>query len=324
MGQGADLAKQGLIDWEEFIRASAFERQKMVDAILKSPRFTGGYADNDAIDAALNNRPVPLSPADNITAPKWDDFDEEHFGIKALAEYYEKHTDHIQEQARELIQTLDDVDDALERAFDDIDAEQAAWRDVRVDIDLDDFFGDLDEAEAKLNNTYGNMKQLSQHTFNAMQDSFADFFISLKDGVDDIGDVFDSFFDSIYRAASQIAAQQLTTSIFKGLDIKLPERAGGGPVYPGTTYVVGERGPELLTMGGAGGYVTPNHAIGQPAPVNIQVINNSQEQATVTESRGPGGSREVMIAIGNDIAGGGPMARAIENRYGLMPQGRRV
>ena len=38
------------------------------------------------------------------------------------------------------------------------------------------------------------------------------------------------------------------------------KRAAGGPVSAGSTYLVGERGPELLTMGG-NGYVTPNNAI---------------------------------------------------------------
>ena len=38
-------------------------------------------------------------------------------------------------------------------------------------------------------------------------------------------------------------------------------RAEGGPVSGGRTYLVGERGPELLTMGGSG-YVTPNSALG--------------------------------------------------------------
>lgn len=37
-------------------------------------------------------------------------------------------------------------------------------------------------------------------------------------------------------------------------------RAIGGGVDSGTTYLVGERGPELLTMGGKG-YVTPNHGM---------------------------------------------------------------
>jgi hypothetical protein len=38
-------------------------------------------------------------------------------------------------------------------------------------------------------------------------------------------------------------------------------RAVGGTVNKGQTYLVGERGPELLTMPGSGS-VTPNHKIG--------------------------------------------------------------
>lgn len=38
------------------------------------------------------------------------------------------------------------------------------------------------------------------------------------------------------------------------------ERAAGGPTAAGQTYLVGEQGPELLTMP-ASGYVTPNHAL---------------------------------------------------------------
>ncbi len=38
-------------------------------------------------------------------------------------------------------------------------------------------------------------------------------------------------------------------------------RAMGGPVDPRSTYLVGERGPELLRMGNLGGFITPNHAL---------------------------------------------------------------
>lgn len=38
-------------------------------------------------------------------------------------------------------------------------------------------------------------------------------------------------------------------------------KAAGGPVAGGTTYLVGERGPELFTPG-VGGNITPNHAMG--------------------------------------------------------------
>lgn len=41
-----------------------------------------------------------------------------------------------------------------------------------------------------------------------------------------------------------------------------PPRAKGGPVSAGGTYLVGEEGPELLTLGTSSGHVTPNHALG--------------------------------------------------------------
>ena len=41
----------------------------------------------------------------------------------------------------------------------------------------------------------------------------------------------------------------------------LSGRALGGQVRPGESYIVGERGPEVLTMGNAGGRVTTNEAM---------------------------------------------------------------
>lgn len=50
-----------------------------------------------------------------------------------------------------------------------------------------------------------------------------------------------------------------------------PARAFGGQVQAGTTYLVGERGPELVTMG-ANGYVTPNDKLqGNSQTVVLQV-----------------------------------------------------
>lgn len=40
------------------------------------------------------------------------------------------------------------------------------------------------------------------------------------------------------------------------------KRAAGGPVEAGRTYLVGERGPELLHTNSSSGYITPNHKIG--------------------------------------------------------------
>lgn len=49
-----------------------------------------------------------------------------------------------------------------------------------------------------------------------------------------------------------IFGQLLTTGAFGG------GKASGGAVSPGSTYLVGENGPELLTMGSSGGNITPN------------------------------------------------------------------
>lgn len=51
----------------------------------------------------------------------------------------------------------------------------------------------------------------------------------------------------------------------------LPRRAAGGPVAAGRTYLVGEAGPELLRMGGSGGHVVPNHALGSTISIAVNV-----------------------------------------------------
>jgi len=50
----------------------------------------------------------------------------------------------------------------------------------------------------------------------------------------------------------------------------IPGRAGGGPVMGGSSYIVGERGPELFTPGSSG-TITPNGAMGgNNITINVQ------------------------------------------------------
>jgi hypothetical protein len=52
-----------------------------------------------------------------------------------------------------------------------------------------------------------------------------------------------------------------------------PGRAVGGPVAPFKTYLVGERGPELLAMGSMGGQVIPNTSLTSGAEsINSQEV----------------------------------------------------
>lgn len=68
------------------------------------------------------------------------------------------------------------------------------------------------------------------------------------------------------------------------------ERAAGGPVSSGKTYLVGERGPELVTMG-ASGFVTPNNQLGGNAP-NYYITVHAAHGAP-----GPAFARAVKDAI---------------------------
>lgn len=61
-----------------------------------------------------------------------------------------------------------------------------------------------------------------------------------------------------------------------------PARALGGQVTAGTTYLVGERGPEMVTMG-ANGYVTPNDKLGGNNQTVVLQISTGVSQTVRAE-----------------------------------------
>jgi hypothetical protein len=96
-------------------------------------------------------------------------------------------------------------------------------------------------------------------------------------------------------------------------------RAGGGPVSAGQTYLVGEKGPELLRMA-SDGVVIPNAALGGgDGGVSIVVNNNAPGAKVQTQaSRGPDGRQQVQImvaeALTKDFDQRGPVSRMLEKR----------
>ena len=61
----------------------------------------------------------------------------------------------------------------------------------------------------------------------------------------------------------------------QSLPILAGGKADGGTVMAGTSYLVGERGPEILRMGSAAGNIVPNNAIGQSITVNSNLTINA-------------------------------------------------
>ena len=64
-------------------------------------------------------------------------------------------------------------------------------------------------------------------------------------------------------------------------------KAMGGPVTGGTSYIVGERGPELFSPG-VSGMITPNHALGSSTNVVVNV------DASNTTAQGDNGQAEML------------------------------
>jgi uncharacterized membrane-anchored protein YhcB (DUF1043 family) len=63
----------------------------------------------------------------------------------------------------------------------------------------------------------------------------------------------------------------IETNIPGGSGVRVDgKRAAGGPVLAGRTYLVGENGPETVTMG-ANGNVTPNHELGGPTYLETHI-----------------------------------------------------
>jgi hypothetical protein len=90
-------------------------------------------------------------------------------------------------------------------------------------------------------------------------------------------------------------------SVPSGLKVPTPPRAVGGPVSAMSSYMVGERGPELFTPG-AGGFITPNNRLGGGSSTNITI--------NVTAGMGANGAqlgREIVSAIKRYERASGPV-----------------
>jgi hypothetical protein len=86
-----------------------------------------------------------------------------------------------------------------------------------------------------------------------------------------------------YRSGAELSGLN-ASQLLGAAGLSIPGLATGGMASAGGTYLVGERGPELLTMGARSGYVTPNHALGGGGPININV-NGADPNAVVTALR---------------------------------------
>ncbi len=88
------------------------------------------------------------------------------------------------------------------------------------------------------------------------------------------------------KPATRTFSTNMTPSTGNGLQAFGGGRAIGGPVLANTDYLVGERGPEILRMGGRGGSIVPNDKIGGAGVVRVMVQANDYFDARVQSVSG--------------------------------------
>jgi len=153
-------------------------------------------------------------------------------------------------------------------------------------VQLDSAQQALDDLEEAARQAFGTGTQEDLRIYNEKAAEFAGLLASIAGSM---GDVSSREIKMRFKAEGPAAALALAQWLARGaeygnltasqaigeagLSFSIPGRALGGTVSAGGTYLVGERGPELLTVGAGGGHVTPMGQMGGGNTINVTVTS---------------------------------------------------
>lgn len=180
----------------------------------------------------------------------------------------------------------------------------------RLNLQLEETREKLAALEAE--KTFNQFSEFADQAARNMQDAFAQFlFDPFNAGLDEM---LDSFLKTIQRMLAEVLSSQILQQLFGGLAGSSNQflsgigsafgggKAAGGPVSAGTSYLVGERGPEIFTPG-TSGKILPNGWGG--GGTSVQVIDQRGAGAPpVDVSRQMVNGREQLrVLIRSELAG---------------------
>lgn len=172
----------------------------------------------------------------------------------------------------------------------------------------ENFFRGLDSGVEKIKTAKQYMQDLGKDIASNLTSTFQSFFGDVLTGqVQSFGDYCKSFFDSLAKSISNIMGQLMqawTSKAIMGMFGKLgaggtgffgfatggyvssiPKYAGGG-----NTFLVGENGPELVTLNGGNAQITSTHTtqrqMGENSTPNVTInlVNQTGQNATAEAS----------------------------------------
>jgi len=196
-------------------------------------------------------------------------------------------------QSKELAHEAELVNEKIEEQGHVFDLVRKSMADV-TKIDIRDFFTKSTEAAE---DALKKLQERTQGFADSMKSSFEAGFMSMVDGTKSVKDAFRQMaidiIAQLYRVlvvqrivGSFDAAAGTGTGIVGGI-MKLAGgmfRANGGPVSGNKPYIVGERGPEILSLP-RGAKVTPNHQIRNTGGNTIHVHVSGRVGASDQEIR---------------------------------------
>ncbi|HUX78396.1 MAG TPA: hypothetical protein VMW10_01415 [Alphaproteobacteria bacterium] len=340
--QGIELSTKGLIDYNTFVAASFFERQKMVDEAIKKTEELGritkkitkdtpGYA-----DYVKKKSPI-LQPSINTdikpSYPGADAFEMNRFRqSEILKRDADRANEILLESNKRVVPVLTD----LWATYNNEQVQAAAAMSAEKAETLR-----LWEEENK--KTSNRMLELSERTSWAMQETFSDvFYDQMKGKLETFKDYFSSFLDTMQRAWADIMGQMMTqwifgkemkgggmleqawgfiSGIFGGMSggsggaatslssARWSPRAAGGPVSVGSPYLVGEKGPELFVPDKSGDIISGKN-MRSGGVNNITVYNiTANDAASFVELARRSGAVPLLAA--ENLADNGSLRRAI-------------
>jgi hypothetical protein len=255
--------------------------------------------------AAGQNLIPALSKGATALATAINAFDSEDplkFAKDALVVYNEE-VNQAREDSENFKQTIRDFKRPMKNLADAteevtvalIDADKA-WNILTGNLDrevaLDNAKQQLKDLEDAAKRAFGSGAQADIDAYDQAAADFVGSLAAISDGMDGISskEILIRYKTQGPAAALELANYLARGAEYGGLSAEdaltlagistLPARANGGPVMSGTTYLVGERGPELFTPSSSGN-ITPNHAMGGGGNTITVNVNGGDPDAVV-------------------------------------------
>ncbi|RLC39121.1 hypothetical protein DRH27_00545 [Candidatus Falkowbacteria bacterium] len=206
-------------------------------------------------------------------------------------------TEAMNAEARKITNTMGaEVPAAFEKATKSVGDFGAVARQIEfanIDAEFFDDFADGMTDSAK------QVDKLNESIEGMAADGITDMVLGFGDAEKSFGEFATSFIKDI---AAMIIKQQLFNALSGAFDGAVGGlfgggKAGGGPVAGGTTYLVGERGPELFTPATSGA-ITSNEKLGS---TTVNINNYSGGEASVSQTEDNQGNINIDVLVSKSV-----------------------